>query len=138
MAHYAMVIDLTLCMRCRACMVACKTEHSIPTGKHAGNEYFRIRVLEYESGRYPEVNRVFAPILCMQCTTAPCIDVCPMKLMPTIISQYAQQDDFDKANECFALDCYECGCCSYVCPSKIPLVHWIKHAKAELMKRKKK
>ncbi len=73
---------------------------------------------------------------CIRCGR--CIDVCPMQLMPTMISQYAQKDDFDNANEYFALDCYECGCCSYVCPSKIPLVHYIKYAKAELMKRKKK
>jgi len=69
---------------------------------------------------------------CIRCGR--CIDTCPMALMPTIISQYAQKNDFDKCNENFALDCYECGCCSYVCPSKIPLVKWIKHAKTELMK----
>ncbi|MEA2036797.1 MAG: electron transport complex subunit RsxC [Nanoarchaeota archaeon] len=73
---------------------------------------------------------------CIRCGR--CIDVCPMLLMPTMISQYAQKDDFDNCGEYFALDCYECGCCSYSCPSKIPLVHWIKYAKDQLMKRKKK
>lgn len=72
---------------------------------------------------------------CIRCSR--CVDKCPMSLMPTIISQYAQKDDLDKCNEYFALDCYECGVCSYVCPSKIPLVHWIKYAKSELMKKKK-
>ncbi|MBU1945887.1 MAG: electron transport complex subunit RsxC [Nanoarchaeota archaeon] len=73
---------------------------------------------------------------CIRC--GKCVDVCPMNLMPTLISQYVKKDDIDTANEHFALDCYECGCCSYICPSKIPLVHWIKYAKGELMKRKKK
>jgi len=50
--------------------------------------------------------------------------------------QYAKKDDFDNCKEYFALDCYECGVCSYVCPSKIPLVHWINYAKGELMKKK--
>ena len=59
-------------------MVACKTEHRLSTGKHAGHEYYRIGVLEYETGKYPNVERVFAPILCMNCRTAPCIDVCPV------------------------------------------------------------
>ncbi len=72
---------------------------------------------------------------CIRCGR--CVDKCPMSLMPTIIAQYAKKDEFDKANEYFALDCYECGVCSYVCPSKIPLVHWIKYAKSELIKRKK-
>lgn len=73
-----MVIDLALCMRCRACMVACKTEHQIPAGRHAGHEYYRITVLEYERGHYPATRRVFAPILCMHCEVAPCIDACPV------------------------------------------------------------
>jgi len=59
-----------------------------------------------------------------------------VNLMPTIVSQYAQKDDLDNCKEYFAMDCYECGVCSYVCPSKIPLVHWIKYAKNELMKKK--
>ncbi len=73
---------------------------------------------------------------CIRC--ARCVDKCPMSLMPTMIYQYAQKDDFDKCDEYFALDCYECGVCSYVCPIKIPLVHWIKYAKEELIKRKNK
>ena len=71
---------------------------------------------------------------CIRCGR--CVDKCPMNLMPTMISQYAQKDDFDNCKEYFALDCYECGVCSYVCPSKIPLVHWIKYAKGELIKKK--
>ncbi len=27
-------------------------------------------------------------------------------------------------------DCFECGCCSYVCPSGIPLVQYFRIAKA--------
>lgn len=78
MARYGMVINLSQCMRCRACMVACKIEHRIPTGKSIGHEHFRISVLMYEDGEYPDVKRIFAPILCMHCQNAPCIDVCPI------------------------------------------------------------
>ena len=73
-----MVVNLSQCMRCRACMIACKIEHRIPTGKHTGHEYFRIGALTYEEGDYPEVKRVFAPVFCMHCRNAPCIDVCPI------------------------------------------------------------
>jgi tetrathionate reductase subunit B len=59
-------------------MVACKIEHRIPTGRHNGHEYFRIGVLAYENGQYPDVKRVFAPVLCMHCRNAPCIHVCPV------------------------------------------------------------
>ncbi len=70
---------------------------------------------------------------CIRC--GKCVDKCPMNLMPTQISQFAQKGDFEKCKEYFALDCYECGSCSFVCPSKIPLVHWIKYSKNELMKK---
>ena len=108
MATYGIVIDLTKCMRCRACMVACKTEHRIPTGKHGGHEYFRIAVLEYENGKYPEVERVFAPILCMQCQIAPCIDVCPI---PGAV--YRRTDGIVAVNREL---CDGCRRCMKVCP----------------------
>ena len=59
-------------------MVACKIEHRISTGKHIGHEYFRIGAMTYEEGNYPDVKRVFAPVFCMHCQNAPCIDACPI------------------------------------------------------------
>lgn len=108
MARYGMVINLALCMRCSACMVACKTEHQIPTGKHAGHEYYRISVLEHEQGKYPAVKRVFAPVLCMQCEVAPCIDVCPI---PDTI--YRREDGIVVINQ---EKCNGCKLCMQVCP----------------------
>ena len=108
MAKYGMVINLALCMRCSACMVACKTEHQILTGKHDGHEYYRMSVLEYEKGKYPTVKRVFAPILCMQCENAPCIDVCPI---PGAI--YRREDGIVVVNKD---KCNGCKLCMQVCP----------------------
>jgi len=108
MARYGMVIDLSFCMRCRACMVACKTEHQIPTGKHNGHEYYRISVLEYEKGKYPLAKRIFAPVLCMHCQAAPCIDSCPI-----LGAIYRREDGIvvvDKAK------CNGCQLCMQVCP----------------------
>jgi Na+-translocating ferredoxin:NAD+ oxidoreductase subunit C len=34
-------------------------------------------------------------------------------------------------------DCIECGCCSYVCPSHIPLVHYFRFAKTEIWARER-
>jgi len=108
MARYGMAIDLTLCMNCRACMVACKTEHQISTGKHSGQEYYRMSVLEYEKGKYPKVKRIFAPILCMQCDNAPCIDVC---LVSNAI--YRREDGIVIINKD---KCNGCKLCIQVCP----------------------
>jgi tetrathionate reductase subunit B len=119
MARYAMVIDLALCMRCRACMVACKMEHQIPPGKHAGHEYYRISVLEYETGTYPVIKRIFAPILCMQCEIAPCIDVCPI---PGAI--YRREDGIVVINK---NKCEGCKFCITACPYRALYFHEENH-----------
>lgn len=108
MTRLGMIIDLTTCIRCRACMVACKTEHSIPTGKHNGHEYHRISVLEYEIGKYPKVSRIFAPILCMQCQNAPCIDICPVE------GALVRREDGTILIE--PTRCIGCKLCIRVCP----------------------
>ncbi len=72
---------------------------------------------------------------CIRC--ARCVDVCPVQLMPTSIAQASEHELFKRAEKLHAMDCFECGCCSYICPSKIPLVQWIRIAKAEITKAKK-
>ena len=72
---------------------------------------------------------------CIRC--AKCVDVCPMFLMPTMISRYVENDMMDRAEEYNAIDCFECGACAYICPSKIPLLKWIKKAKGEITKKRK-
>lgn len=73
---------------------------------------------------------------CIRC--AKCVSACPVFLLPTSIAQAAEHGMFSKAEKLHAVDCFECGCCSYVCPSKIPLTQWIRIAKAEIMKKRKK
>jgi Na+-translocating ferredoxin:NAD+ oxidoreductase subunit C len=72
---------------------------------------------------------------CIRC--AKCVDACPVLLLPTAIAQAAEHELFKRAEKLHAVDCFECGCCSYVCPSKIPLTQWIRIAKAEILKAKK-
>ncbi len=65
---------------------------------------------------------------CIRCGS--CVSVCPMGLVPTDIVAYSRRDRFEEATD--AMDCIECGCCSFACPSHIRLVHWIRLAKWEL------
>jgi electron transport complex protein RnfC len=72
---------------------------------------------------------------CIRCGR--CVDACPMGLMPTLLASYSKKRMFDKCREANAMSCDECGCCAYVCPSKIPLVQYIRQAKLFLREAKK-
>jgi len=49
--RYAMVIDISKCSGCDACMVACKIENNVPDGVH------RTWVKDMEIGTFPDVQR---------------------------------------------------------------------------------
>lgn len=65
---------------------------------------------------------------CIGC--ARCVDVCPMNLVPNRIAALAEYQRTDEARRLGLLDCIECGSCSYICPAKRNLVHYIKLGKA--------
>lgn len=71
---------------------------------------------------------------CIKC--ARCVDACPMHLNPSMLGQLAAKRHYDDMQSRFNLmDCFECGCCSYVCPSNIPLVQYFRIAKSVLRER---
>jgi ferredoxin len=45
--------------------------------------------------------------------------------------------NFGKAQEYHLFDCIECGCCSFVCPSHIPLVDYFRFSKSEIWARER-
>jgi thiosulfate reductase/polysulfide reductase chain A len=70
---YGMLIDLNKCIGCYACQVTCKAEYNLPLG------VFRCTVDTVQSGRHPEVKKLFVPRLCNQCNNPPCIEACEEK-----------------------------------------------------------
>ncbi|MGQ9630202.1 MAG: electron transport complex subunit RsxC [bacterium] len=89
-------------------------------------------VLVLTDGEVEVFNR---PANCIRC--AKCVDVCPMRLVPTAIAKFVDRDEFAEAERYNALDCIECGCCSFACPAKIPLVHMIRYGKSEILARRR-
>ncbi len=73
---------------------------------------------------------------CIRCGR--CIDSCPYGLNPSELSIICEAKEFSLAKENGAMECKECGCCSYICPAKRPIVHLIKFAKGEIVKQKTK
>lgn len=55
-----------------------------------------------------------------------------MGLMPVEMMARLKVDDIDGARNYGVQDCIGCSCCSYVCPSKIPLVQYFNYAKGAL------
>ena len=69
---------------------------------------------------------------CIRCGN--CASVCPMKILPNVITSSIKNDQFEHAKEYGLLDCMECGACTYVCPAHIPIVQYIKYGKTGLRK----
>jgi electron transport complex protein RnfC len=70
---------------------------------------------------------------CIRCGY--CVDACPMLLDPSSLDLLARNGEYERmAEEFHLMDCFECGCCSFVCPSHIPLVQQFRLSKAAVRK----
>ena len=111
MTRYGMVIDLMRCIGCHACTVACKAENFVPPGIFWGN------VVDIELGKYPKVDRLLIPKLCMHCQDAPCVSVCPTK------ASYQREDGIVLVDQ---ERCIGCGLCLTSCPYEARFMNWEK------------
>lgn len=67
---------------------------------------------------------------CIHCGR--CVNHCPLGLAPTEIEKAYKAGNGEALEKLSVNLCMECGCCSYVCPAKRPLVQTNKLAKAVL------
>ncbi len=67
---------------------------------------------------------------CIRC--ANCLDACPVFLNPSMMGMLARAGRYEDMLALHVMDCMECGSCSYVCPSNIPLVQRFRVAKGIL------
>ena len=66
---------------------------------------------------------------CIKCGA--CLDACALNLNPSMLGQLAAKREYQTMEDEFHLNsCFECGSCSYVCPSNIPLTQNFRIAKA--------
>lgn len=108
MPRYAMAIDLSLCVGCAACAVACKMENEVPPG------VFNLWIRERELGTYPDLAVEFRPEQCLHCENPPCVPVCPTG------ASYQTQEGLVLVDP---KKCIACGACVAACPYDARYLH---------------
>ena len=104
--QWMMVIDQSKCIGCGYCTLACQAHNDI----NPEIQWNRVESMAPVDGK-----DVYLPRPCMQCTKAPCVDVCPVS------ASYYRADgivmmDYDR--------CIGCRYCEVACPYQARSFNW--------------
>jgi len=103
--QYRFHFDMSRCVGCQCCVVACNEQNNNPP------EVNWRRVGEIEGGVYPDTKRFHLSMACNHCLDPACLTGCPtdayVKLEDGIVKQQAEE-------------CIGCGYCTWNCPYGVP------------------
>lgn len=128
--HKMRLVDITKCVACKGCQVACKQWNQLPaqqtvfTGSYENpadldfNTWSRVQFNEHEEGG--GIKWYFTFTSCMHCDEPACAPVCPVKAI-AVTELGAVVVDQET--------CIGCGICRTACPFDIPRIDAGKMAK---------
>lgn len=99
-----MLVDVSLCIGCHACVNACKFENEL------GIKQFNTWIETWDAGEYPHVVRANVSHLCNHCDDAPCLAVCPTG------ATYRSDDGLVLVDQ---QKCIGCKYCMTACPFSV-------------------
>lgn len=117
--QYGMVIDLTRCFGCMACVTSCKMANNVPKKTFYNRVLTRASVsdedldrelfIDAAGGSYPDnIRRTHIPLACQHCADPACAKVCPTRATYKDPETGIVRVDADK--------CIGCNSCIMACP----------------------
>ena len=101
MKKYAIDLDITKCISCGACSVACMDQNDFQVKE--GQRPFR-NVFDLEMEQKGNVKYSHLSLACMHCSDAPCISACPsacLKKDPYGIPSFGENGKMIKCDGCY-------------------------------------
>jgi DMSO reductase iron-sulfur subunit len=106
--QYRFHFDMTRCIGCRCCEVACNEQNNNPP------DVSWRRVGEIEGGTYPDTVRLHLSMACNHCLDPSCLEGCPVDAYTKLETGIVVHD---------AETCIGCQYCVWNCPYGVPQYH---------------